>query len=381
MTNAIKFLLVAVLFAGCASSSDCCSAKCGKKADCAKCEKQSCAAACKKNAECAKCTGSCGRQVCNCFAGRWAFVDSNWWMGVKKDAAGAFTATVLFGGGSPLVMETAKLENGKLVIGGCRARENAVAYGKEFKAPAPEKMRLDRLEVTVKDGVATVVVSQTDGNGKPCGQARTFTARRIPAIPAAPCLKSLKYGASIDLLASGMADWEAMGDVTKRHFGWTMKDGILSNRIARKSDGTPKHGDLNIKTKRADFEDFKISYDVRVPAGCNSGVYLRGIYELQVIDSYGKSVNPHNMAALYGRVTPRVAAEKPAGEWQHVDAILCDRHVTVVLNGVNIIDNAPIEGVTGGALTSDEFKPGPIYLQGDHSDADYRNMILTPIVK
>jgi hypothetical protein len=38
-------------------------------------------------------------------------------------------------------------------------------------------------------------------------------------------------------------------------------------------------------------------------------------------------------------------------------------------------------GCTGGALTSDEFKPGPLYLQGDHTNVDYRNMVLTPIVK
>ena len=110
-------------------------------------------------------------------------------------------------------------------------------------------------------------------------------------------------------------------------------------------------------------------------------MYLRGIYEIQVADTYGKPVNCHNMAALYGRVTPRVAAEKPANAWQHVDVTLCKRHVTVVLNGVNIIDNAPVLGCTGGAITSDEFVPGPIYLQGDHTDADFRNMKLTPILK
>jgi hypothetical protein len=115
--------------------------------------------------------------------------------------------------------------------------------------------------------------------------------------------------------------------------------------------------------------------------GCNSGVYLRGIYEIQVLDSYGRRVNCHNMAALYGRITPRVAAEKPANEWQHVDVTLYKRHLTVVLNGVNIIDNAPVLGCTGGAITSDEFVKGPIYLQGDHSDADFRNMVLTPIEK
>jgi hypothetical protein len=87
------------------------------------------------------------------------------------------------------------------------------------------------------------------------------------------------------------------------------------------------------------------------------------------------------MAAFYGRITPAVAAEKPAGEWQHVDVTLYRRHVTIVLNGKTIIDNKPVEGITGGAIDANEFVPGPMYLQGDHSDADFKNMILTPIVK
>ena len=119
---------------------------------------------------------------------------------------------------------------------------------------------------------------------------------------------------------------------------------------------------------------------MRVPAGSNSGVYLRGRYEIQVLDSYGKPVDCHNMAAYYGRVTPSVAAEKKPGEWQHVSVTLYKRHMTVVLNGTTIIDNAPVVGVTGGAIDANEFKPGPIYLQGDHSDADFKNMVLRPAV-
>jgi hypothetical protein len=53
----------------------------------------------------------------------------------------------------------------------------------------------------------------------------------------------------------------------------------------------------------------------------------------------------------------------------------------VILNGTTIIDNEPVLGCTGGALTSDEFKPGPIFLQGDHTNVDYRNMVLRPVVK
>jgi hypothetical protein len=98
------------------------------------------------------------------------------------------------------------------------------------------------------------------------------------------------------------------------------------------------------------------------------------------MDSYGKDLDPHNMGGLYSRITPSEAAEKPAGEWQRMDITLFQRHVTVKLNGKKIIDNQPVKGVTGGALTSDQFSPGPILLQGDHGRVSYRNIVLTPIV-
>jgi hypothetical protein len=87
------------------------------------------------------------------------------------------------------------------------------------------------------------------------------------------------------------------------------------------------------------------------------------------------------MASLYDLLSPTIAAEKKAGEWQHVDLTLYKRHLTVVLNGVKIIDNQPVGGVTPGAIDGDEFVPGPILLQGDHSNASFKNMILTKIVE
>lgn len=195
-------------------------------------------------------------------------------------------------------------------------------------------------------------------------------AKRIPPVPPAPDLKSLKIGKSIDLLADGMEGWEIIKNGRKNL--WTFKDGVLENG-----------GSLcaNIRTKRSDFTDFKISYDVRADKGCNSGVYLRGIYEIQTIDSYGKKPDSRNMGAVYGLATPSVTADRPAGEWQHVEAILCDRHATVILNGVKIIDNAPLRGVTGGAITLDQSISGPIVIQGSHNGGAYRNMVLTPILK
>ena len=136
----------------------------------------------------------------------------------------------------------------------------------------------------------------------------------------------------------------------------------------------------NIRTER-EFEDFNLTLEARTLKNSNSGVYLRGIYEVQVCESYGRPVDPHNMGAIYSRICPTVAAEKPIGEWQTLDITLVDRHVTVILNGQTIIDNQPVLGCTGGALWSDPLRPGPIYLQGNHSDIDYRNIVLRPVVK
>jgi hypothetical protein len=84
------------------------------------------------------------------------------------------------------------------------------------------------------------------------------------------------------------------------------------------------------------------------------------------------------MGGIYGQVTPTVLPAKPAGEWQAFDITLIGRRVTVVLNGVTMIENAEIPGITGGALDSDEGAPGPIMLQGDHTGIQYRNIRITP---
>ena len=203
-----------------------------------------------------------------------------------------------------------------------------------------------------------------------------IVGHRSPSVPNAS-VKDAKFGEPIDLLGNGMSDWETLpGNDENR---WSFKGGVLSNRVKRNDKGEWAGGGLNLVTKRRDFTDFRLSYDVRVPKGANSGVYLRGRYEIQTVDSYGKKPDPCSMGAYYGRVAPCAAAEKPAGVWQHVDVTLYKYHLTVVLNGVTIIDNAPITGLTGGALDADEAKPGPIYVQGDHSDADYRNMVLRPV--
>ena len=309
-------------------------------------------------AECAG--GAC--QAPSGAVGRWAIQKPGaFWLGIC-DKGGKPSASLLWGGGSPVGQYDVKIDGANATMKQRTGRD---------------RYRLTTVKACGKE--AEITFQNYTDKGEPNGRPEVVKAKRIPAVPPAPDVSKAVYGKPVDLLADGIAGWKSMNP--KNYFGWSVKDGVLSNRIKRKPNGKPDGSSANLVTKRCDFFDFKFSYDVRVLPGCNSGVYLRGIYEIQVLDSYGRRVDCHNMAALYGRITPRVAAEKPANEWQHVDVILYKRHLTVVLNGVNIIDNAPVLGCTGGAITSDEFVKGPIYLQGDHSDADFRNMVLTPIEK
>jgi hypothetical protein len=215
-----------------------------------------------------------------------------------------------------------------------------------------------------RDGIGVEVVS--------------FTGKRIPSEGEAPKLKKSMFGDPVSLFnGTDMEGWELVekGAVS----GWKAADGVMVNDpVQKKGEAHIQYG--NLRTT-ATFEDFNLKLEVNVPKGSNSGVYLRGIYEVQVMDSYGKELDSHNMGGLYSRITPSEAAEKPAGEWQKMDITLYKRHLTVKLNGKTIIDNQPVKGVTGGALTSDQFSPGPIFLQGDHGKVSYRNIVLTPIVE
>jgi hypothetical protein len=124
------------------------------------------------------------------------------------------------------------------------------------------------------------------------------------------------------------------------------------------------------------FGDLKLHAELKLPPSGNSGVYLRGRYEIQVQDDAGKALDPLRMGGVYGFIAPSVAAARPAGEWQTLDVELVGRRVTVVLNGTPIVLAQEIPGITGGALDSDEGAPGPIMLQGDHGPIDWRNVTI-----
>ena len=305
----------------------------------------------------------------NPYLGRWALTIPNGsagWLGVEEKD-GALAGSLLWGGGSVLPVASTKVDGDQLVITRTSKVKVKDAAGNEQEQTVTEtitgKLAGDQL---------TLVTEKAKADGKAFDHA-TFTGFRIKALPPAPNLAAVKFGEPVTLFnAKDLTGWRLVNP--KSDNGWSVQDGLLVNRVEK-----GKHFG-NLRTD-AVFEDFNLKLELRTMVASNSGIYLRGIYEVQVAETFGKPLDPHNMGALYSRITPRVAAEKPPGEWQTMDITLVDRHLTVILNGQNIIDNQPVLGCTGGALTSDESKPGPLLLQGDHTNIDYRNIVLRPVVK
>ncbi|MBZ5527588.1 MAG: DUF1080 domain-containing protein [Acidobacteriia bacterium] len=127
------------------------------------------------------------------------------------------------------------------------------------------------------------------------------------------------------------------------------------------------------------FEDFKLHVEFKCDADSNSGVYLRGRYEVQVETDSLDEPPSHHMGAVYGFLAASPELPRRPGEWQTYDITLVGRWITVVQNGRTIIDNKEIPGITGGALDSHEELPGPIYLQGsEKGHVAFRNIVITP---
>ncbi|MDZ4675569.1 MAG: DUF1080 domain-containing protein [Gemmatimonadota bacterium] len=194
------------------------------------------------------------------------------------------------------------------------------------------------------------------------GTVTSFTASRTP-----PLVRTVApvWGEPIDLLAKGIDGWHLQDPASTQ--GWRVMDGVLEN--------TEAGGNLVTNGK---WMDFKLELEVNVPAGGNSGIYLRGRHEVQVLDSYGKPAGSREMGGIYGQVTPTGNPAKPAGEWQTFEITFVGRRVTVVLNGIHMIHDMEIPGVTGGAMDANSGEPGPIMLQGDHGAMQFRNVRLTP---
>ena len=195
------------------------------------------------------------------------------------------------------------------------------------------------------------------------GAELSWVGVRAPALPKPT---NVKWGTSIALFnGQDLTGWEMRN--SRGPNGWKAVNHVMQNEMPS--------GD--IRTKK-EFKDFKLHIEFNCPSKSNSGVYLRGRYEVQIEDSYGQPPESHRLGGLYGFIDPTENAGKPGGEWQTYDITLLGRYVTVVLNGETIIDDKEIPGITGGALHSREDDPGPILLQGDHGKISFRNIVLTP---
>lgn len=149
--------------------------------------------------------------------------------------------------------------------------------------------------------------------------------------------------------------------------------------IAEKGILRSLHSGANLITDKK-FTDFKLHIEFRYKQGSNSGVYLRGRYEVQVIDTKSGEPEPiaNQFSSIYGFLPPNKMMAKDPGQWQSYDITLVGRMVTIAANGTMVICRQVIPGITGGAINSAEGEPGPLLIQGDHGPIDYRNIVITP---
>lgn len=296
----------------------------------------------------------------NPFLGRWNITPTGenasgvYWLEVKQDG-GKLSGMFLNRGGHPLALPVIKVENGELIFqpdGGQRG-------------PGPEyhlRAQGDKLTGSVKLADRTVELAGT----------------RPPKWGNYNANAPHKFGKPVELFdGKSMDAWDVQNK--SRPMNWTIEDGAMTN--------TPP-GANNLVSKQK-FQDFKIQAEYKLdkpgvsragtPVRGNSGIYLRGRYELQVLDDFGDKPFERGHMSVYGWHTPTVNASKPAGEWETMEATVVGNKVTVILNGQKVQDNVTLEAVTGGALDANESEPGPIMLQGDHEKVWYRKVTVTPI--
>jgi hypothetical protein len=266
--------------------------------------------------------------------------------------------------------------------------ETATPSGKFVGAPGGQMDKVD--EIAVRDGelrftitrkypwakepfqgvwTARIAGSKLEGdftqNGKPSGK---WTGSRAPVITEKDD-GSWREGEPV-LLFNGkdLSGWTALNPA--KPTGWVVKDGLTSNQGGAEnivSDGK--------------FWNFTLHAEFRLQKGSNSGIGLRGRYEVQIMEDFGRPIDGHSSGTIYGRILPTVNASKKPGEWQTYDIRLVGREATVVFNGIKVIDRKEIEGLTAIAMDPNEGAPGPLVLQGDHGPVEFRSLVLTPLVK
>lgn len=162
---------------------------------------------------------------------------------------------------------------------------------------------------------------------------------------------------------------------TDRESHWKVEDGVLKN------DLKPGEHGVDIVTDQK-FWNFTVRYEYMVPDGSNSGFYLRGRHEIQILGDYasGKPTINGN-GAIYNHTAPSEFASKPGNEWQTVEATIIGNKITVILNGKKIHDNVACDKATGSEIDKNLTEPGPIFLQGDHGAVSFRKIEIKELPK
>ncbi len=292
------------------------------------------------------------------FNGRWDITTAQprpraWWLeltgvGTAKPA-GKFVSAY---GGDMNNIDTIGVENGELQF-------VIAPPGRSGGAPARKMIYRARLAGDKLDGAL-----QTEGRTEP---PLKWTGVRAPRIPDRDD-GTWKEGTPIALFnGKDASGWHGLAPGAEMK--WSVQDGILRN--------APPTTDIVSDQK---FWNFKLHIDFRIVERSNSGIGLRGRYEIQVLDDYGRPPNSHGAGALYARFAPAVNASKPPGEWQSYDIRLVGRQLTVVHNGTKVLDQVEVEGLTAIANNADEAEPGPFIVQGDHSYIEIKSFVVTPLV-
>lgn len=195
---------------------------------------------------------------------------------------------------------------------------------------------------------------------------RTFTGKRAPQITDADDGTWVE-DTPVELFnGKDLSGWyvKAPG----RPMEWFVEGGILKNG--------ERAADI---VSEAKFWNFKLHVEYKVGAKSNSGIGLRGRYEIQIYGDQGMPPSDHGNGALYSRIAPAVNATLPPDQWQVFDITLIGRTLTVVLNGKTLMDKVEVEGLTAIAIDPDEDQPGPFILQGDHGPVEFRKITVTPL--
>jgi len=259
----------------------------------------------------------------------------------KKDAG--LSAGIVWRWGSYVPATSVELKDGTLVI----AREETKGKPETFEA---------RLEGDLLKGKVTY----SDG------KVHHFEGRRAPLLLSK---KAPVWGAPVTLFDGKTLNGWKLRDPKKKD-GWAVVNGELA--VVDPKDNA------DLVSERT-FQDLKLHIEFNVDPKSNSGVYLRGRYEIQILDNPDAKMakDAHGCGGVYSRIAPKMDATKPAGQWQTYDITMVGRQVTVVLNGQTIVQDV-VEGITGGAINPYEDQPGPLMLQGDHGKVRFRNIVVTP---